>query len=75
MVRIPAFCGRYRIIRNIIADDNASLCSCIVCDVGLIYSVDCGKCILLGRAEAFAAKNGPVASFVRRFWAWGLGLL
>ena len=61
----------HSIICDTVADDNASLRSCIVRHTGPVHSTDCCNCIVLGRAEAFAAKNNPVASL---FDGLGMGL-
>ena len=39
--------------------------------LGLFIPLIVVNCIVLGRAEAFASKNGPVSSF---FDGWGIGL-
>ena len=72
MVRIPAFVVVIALVRYLVADDYASLCAgAFTLRWGLFIPLIVVNCILLGRAEAFAAKNGPVASM---FDGLGMGL-
>ena len=41
---------------------------------GLFIPLIVVNCIVLGRAEAFAAKNNRGCFYLRRYWAWDLVL-
>ena len=43
--------------------------------LGIFIPLIVVNCILLGRAEAFASKNGPVGSIMEQVWVWVLHLL
>ena len=64
MVRIPAFIV-------VIASFVTALQMCIYATLGLFIPLIVVNCIILGRAEAFASKNGVVLSF---FDGVGMGL-
>ena len=60
---------RNRHLRNGCANVHGSIYSCLIRKFGIVHPVV--NCIVLGRAEAFAAKNGVVAS---AFDGIGIGL-
>ena len=71
MVRIPAFIVVIASFVTLLQMIMQAYVPALYATLGLFIPLIVVNCILLGRAEAFAAKNGPVPSF---FDGLGMGL-
>ncbi|MDE6800717.1 MAG: electron transport complex subunit E, partial [Phocaeicola sp.] len=71
MVRIPAFIVVIASFVTLLQMVMQAYVPALYATLGLFIPLIVVNCILLGRAEAFAAKNGPVPSF---FDGLGMGL-
>ena len=71
MVRIPAFVVVIASFVTLLQMIMQAYVPALYATLGLFIPLIVVNCILLGRAEAFAAKNGPVPSF---FDGLGMGL-
>ena len=71
MVRIPSFIVVIASFVTLLQMVMQAYVSALYATLGLFIPLIVVNCILLGRAEAFAAKNGPVPSF---FDGLGMGL-
>ena len=71
MVRIPAFVGVIASFVTLLQMIMQAYVPGLYATLGLFIPLIVVNCILLGRAEAFAAKNGPLASM---FDGVGMGL-
>ena len=71
MVRIPAFIVVIASFVTLLQMIMQAYVPALYATLGLFIPLIVVNCILLGRAEAFAAKNGPVSSF---FDGLGMGL-
>ena len=71
MVRIPAFVVVTASVLTLLQMIMQAYVPALYATLGLFIPLIVVNCILLGRAEAFAAKNGPVASM---FDGLGMGL-
>ena len=74
MVRIPAFIVVIASFVTLLQMIMQAYVPALYATLGLFIPLIVVNCILLGRAEAFAAKNGPVPSFfggVREFLGTG----
>ena len=71
MVRIPAFVVVIASFVTLLQMIMQAYVPALYATLGLFIPLIVVNCILLGRAEAFAAKNGPVASM---FDGLGMGL-
>ena len=71
MVRIPAFVVVIASFVTLLQMIMQAYVPALYATLGLFIPLIVVNCILLGRAEAFAAKNGPVTSF---FDGLGMGL-
>jgi electron transport complex protein RnfE len=71
MVRIPSFIVVIASFVTVLQMVMQAYVPALYATLGLFIPLIVVNCILLGRAEAFAAKNGPVPSF---FDGLGMGL-
>ena len=71
MVRIPIFVVVIATFVTVLQMVMQAYVPALYATLGLFIPLIVVNCILLGRAEAFACKNGPVASF---FDGLGIGL-
>lgn len=69
MVRIPAFIVVIASFVTLLQMIMQAYVPALYATLGLFIPLIVVNCILLGRAEAFAAKNGPVPSFLTD-WVW-----
>ena len=69
MVRIPAFVVVIASFVTLLQMIMQAYVPALYATLGLFIPLIVVNCILLGRAEAFAAKNGPVASMFANSWA------
>jgi electron transport complex protein RnfE len=71
MVRIPSFIVVIASFVTVLQMVMQAFVPALYATLGLFIPLIVVNCILLGRAEAFAAKNGPIPSF---FDGLGMGL-